>query len=161
MKYLPHLFLATVAALSFSSCAAPTGGGGRGAEAQLGPHSAQKFSLVTRRGGARDSDPQGSHIIAIVARVEQQMTSGEQEIKASASAHTDGPGGALANGVTLSIHILQPSDAKTEPQVTGEARLTKTIPADGGKFKTVVVQATAKSEQFPDTVVELTVPGDQ
>ncbi len=161
MKHLPHLFLATVVALSFSSCAAPTGGGGPGAESQLGPHSAQKFTLVTRRSGARDSDPQASHTIAIVARVEQQMTSGGQEIKASASAHADGPGGALTNGVTLSIHILQPSEAKTEPQVTGEARLTKTIPAEGGKFKTVVVQATASSLEFPDTVVDLTVPGDQ
>ena len=161
MKYLPHFFLATAIALSFSSCAAPGGAGGRGAESQLGPHSAQKFALVTRRGGARDSDPQASHVVAIVVRVEQQMTSGGQEIKASASAHQDGPGGTLSNGVTLSVHVLQPSDFQTSPQVTGEARITKTVDAQGGKFKTVVAQAIASSPEFPDTTVELTIPGDQ
>lgn len=117
--------------------------------------------MVTRRSGTRDSDPQASHLVAIVIKVEQQMTSGGQEIKASASAHTDGPGGNLASGVTLSAHVLQPVDFKTEPQLTGEARITKTIGASGGKFKTVVAQAVASSAQFPDTVVELIIPGDQ
>lgn len=160
MKYLPHLFLAAVVASSFSSCAAPGGAAG-GSQTQLGPHSGQKFAIVTRRSGARDSDPQASHLVAIVIRVEQQMTSEGQEIKAAASAHADGPGGTLTNGVTLSAHVLQPVDFKTQPQVTGEARISKTISAQGGKFKTVVAQAVASSSEFPDTVVEVTIPGDQ
>ena len=158
MKYLSYLFLVAVFASSLSSCAAPGGGV---AQTQLGPHSGQKFVLVQRRSGARDSDPQAGHTIAIVIKVEQNMINGEQEIKASAGAHSDGPGGPLANVDALSVRLLQPSEAKTEPRKTGEARITKTIPAQGGKFRTVVAQAIASSSDFPDTTVELTIPGDQ
>ncbi len=165
MKYLPHLLLATVSALSLASCAAPggatAGGGSGGAETQLGAHSAQKFTLVQRRTGARDSNPLGGHTVAIMIKVEQQMVGGEQEIKASASAHSDGPGGALTNIDGLSVRIVQPSEAKTEPRKTGEARITKSIPAQGGKFKTVVAEAIATSPELPDTTVQITVPGDQ
>ncbi|MEP6975190.1 MAG: hypothetical protein ABI787_03900 [Spartobacteria bacterium] len=164
MKYLPHLLLSGVVALSFSSCAAPGGGGGggtAGSETKLGAHGGSKFALVQRRGGARDADPQGGHTVAIVVQVEQSMVGGEQEIKASASVHKDGPGGPLYNADAVSIHLTQPSDAKTEPRRTGEARITKTIPAQGGKFKTVVAEAVASSNDFPETVVSITIPGDQ
>jgi hypothetical protein len=159
MKYLTHFFLAVLVTLSFSSCAAPAGGG-HGAEAQLGPHSGQKFALVHRRVGARDTDPQGSHLIAIVVKVVQKEVNGEQEIVASASAHSDGPGGALVNVDAINIHVLQPSDFKTEPKKTGEAQITKSIPMQGGKFRTVVAEAVATSTEFPDTTVSITIPGD-
>ncbi len=163
MKYLPHLLLACATALSFASCAAPGGAGGGGAstETQLGPHSAQKFALVTRRSGAQNPDPQASRTVALVIKVEQQMTSGGQEIKATASAHRDGPNGALTTGVILSAEVVQPEEFKTEPRETGEARVNKTIGAQGNKFRTVVARAVASSKEFPDAVVELTIPGDQ
>ncbi len=161
MKYLPHLLLACATALSFASCAAPGGAGGVSTETQLGPKSAQKFALVTRRAGAQNPDPQASRTIALVIKVEQQMTDGGQEIKATASAHRDGPNGPLTTGVILSAQVVQPETFGTEPRETGEARVNKTIDAAGGKFRTVVARAVASSKEFPDTAVELTIPGDQ
>ena len=162
MKYLTHFFLAVLVTLSFSSCAAPAGGGGGGgAQSQLGPHSGQKFVLVQRGAGAHDMELQSGRTVALVIRIEQKMVGGEQEITASASAHSDGPGGALTSVDALQVHVLQPSDFKTEPRKTGEARITKTIPAQGGKFKTVVAEAVATSSNFPNTTVSLTIPGDQ
>ncbi len=162
MKYLPHLLLVSATALSLVSCAAPTGAGGRvGTETQLGPHSAQKFGLVTRRAGAQNADPQASRTVAIVIKVEQQMTEGGQEIKATASAHRDGPNGALTSGVILSAQVVQPETFGTEARETGEARINKTIASQGNKFRTVVARAVANSKEFPETIVELTIPGDQ
>lgn len=130
-------------------------------ETQLGPHSGQKFVLMQRRTGARDSDPLTGHTVALVIRVEQKMNGGEQEITASGSAHSDGPSGALTSVDGLSVHLLQPSEGRTEPRKTGEARLTKSIPASGGKYRTVVAEAVVHSPEFPDTNVSLTIPGDQ
>lgn len=160
MKYLPHILLSTAAVFSLASCATPSGGTAAGGETQLGAHSAQKFALATHT-GPRDPDPKTIRTIALVLTVEQKMTGGEQEISARAGAHRDGPTGALIDVDGLRVHVLQPSDFGTEPRKTGEARLTKTIPAAGGKYKTVVAEAMINSPDYTDVKVSLTIPGDQ
>lgn len=165
MKYLPHLLLATATALSLASCAAPGGGGAAagGAETQLGPHSAQKFVLVTRTGARtlNETDPNYARTAALVVRVEQKMVGGQQEITAIASAHKDGPTGPLLGVEGLRVHVTQPTDFGTEPRKTGEARITKSIPAADGKFKTVTAEATINSPEFTSGVASVTIPGEQ
>lgn len=162
MKYLPHFFLAAVLALSFSSCAAPSGGSS-GGQSELGPHSAQKFVLVTHTGARQlnENDPNFVRTVALVVTVEQKLVGGEQEITATAAARKDGPGGALFNIDGLRVHVTQPVDFGTEPRKTGQARISKSIPAAGGKFKTVTAEATINSTDYTDGVVSVTVPGDQ
>jgi hypothetical protein len=164
MKYHPHFLLAAAAAFLTSSCAAPGGGGTASSGMQLGPHSAQKFALATRIGGAHQieaPDPNTPQTLALVVTVEQKMNGNEQEIIARAAAHKDGPNGALVSVDGLRVHVLQPTDFGTEPHKTGEARITKTISAPGGKYKTVVAEASIHSPSYIDTVVSLTIPGDQ
>lgn len=163
MKYLPHLLLATVTSLSLASCAAPGGAAAGGTETQLGPHSAQKFVLITHTGARQlnENDPNFARTVALVVTVEQKMAGGQQEITARASAHKDGPNGALIGLDGLRIHVTQPVDFGTEPHNTGEARITKSIPAPGGKFKTVTAEATVSSTEYTSGVASVTIPGDQ
>jgi hypothetical protein len=165
MKYLPHFLLATVTALSLASCAAPGGAGGAvaGAATQLGPHSAQSFVMVTHTGARtlNENDPNYVRALALVVTVEQQMVGGSQEINARAAAHKDGPNGSLITVDGLRVHVTQPVDFGTEPHQTGEARITKTIPSAGGKFKTVVAEAVLDSPDYTSGVATVTVPGDQ
>lgn len=164
MKYLPHFLLATVTALSLASCAAPGGGGATaGASNQLGPHSAQSFTMVTHTGARvlNENDPNYARTVALVVTVEQQMVDGQQEISARAAAHKDGPQGSLITVDGLRVHVTQPVDFGTEPHETGEARITKSIPAAGGKFKTVVAEAVLNAPNYTNGVATVTVPGDQ
>ena len=164
MKYLPQFVLSAAAVFSLSSCAAPGGGGTAGSETQLGPHSAQKFTLVTRSGGARATatlDPTATRTIALVLTVEQKMNGNQQEITARAGAHQNGPNGELETVDGLRVHVLQPTDFGTEPRKTGEARITQNVSASGGKYKTVVAEAILKSPEWVDSTVSLTIPGDQ
>jgi hypothetical protein len=164
MKYLPHLLLATATALSLASCAAPGGGAAAGGpQTQLGPHSAQKFVLVTHTGARtlNENDPNFAKTLALVVTVEQKMVGGQQEISASAAAHKDGPTGSLIGVDGLRVHVTQPVDFATQPRKTGEARITKSIPASGGKFKTVTAEATINSPDYTNGVASVTVPGDQ
>jgi hypothetical protein len=163
MKYLPHLLLATATALSLASCAAPGGATAGGSETQLGPHSAQKFVLLSHLGARvlNENDPNYARIVALVIKVDQKMVGGEQEITASASAHKDGPTGTLFGVKGLRVHVTQPVDFGTEPHDTAEARITKPIPASGGKFKTVTAEATINSPDYSSAVVSVTIPGDQ
>lgn len=162
MKYLPHLLLATATAISLASCAAP-GGGPAGGESQMGPHSAQKFVLLNRAGARvlNENDPNFVRTLALVVTVEQKIVGGQQEIKATASAHKDGPKGALVSVQKLRVHVTQPVDFGTDPQTTGGATITKSIPSQGGKFKTVVAEANVDSPDYQSGTVSLTIPGDQ
>jgi hypothetical protein len=163
MKYLPHLLLATTTALSLASCAAPGGAGPASAETQLGPHSAQKLVLLTHVGARtlNENDPNYVRTLALVVKVEQKMVGGQQEITASAAAHRDGPTGSLVGVEGLRVHVTQPVDFGTKPQKAGEAHITNSIPAPGGKFKTVTAEATINSPDFTSGVASVTVPGDQ
>jgi hypothetical protein len=164
MKYLPHLLLTTATALSLASCAAPGGGAGAaGAETQLGPHSAQKLVLLSHTGARtlNENDPNFVRTLALVVKVEQKMVGGQQEITASAAAHKDGPSGNLVGVEGLQVHVTQPVDFATKPQKAGEAHISKSIPAPGGKFKTVTAEATINSPDFTNGVASVTVPGDQ
>jgi hypothetical protein len=158
MKYLPHLLLttATAFALAFGAMAADPA---VASDTQLGPHSAQKFAIVKHLISRRSIDPNARTEIALVLTVEQTMIGKQVQITAKASAHKDGPHGILLNVAGLRVHVLQPSDFGTEPQKTGEARITKTIDAPGGVYKTVVAEATINSPDYPDTTVSLTIPG--
>src|SRR6266446_7336020 len=156
MKYLPHLLLATATALSLASCAAPGGGGSSASsEAKLGPHSAQKFVMVSRL-GSHNIDPNFITSMALVIRVEQQMNGNQQKITATASAHKDGPQGVVSQIGGLRVHVLQPKDFGTQPKASGQSTVTDTVPAPGGKYKTVVAEASIHSADFPDTTVSLT-----
>ncbi len=164
MKYLPHFLLATVTALSLASCAAPGGAaGGPSAETKLGPHSAQSFVMLTHTGARtlNENDPNFVRNLALVVKVEQQMVNGQQEIKASAGAHRDGPTGPLISTEGLRVHVLQPTDFGTEPRKTGGATITQTVAAPGGKYRTVVAEATINSPDYTNGVASVTVPGDQ
>jgi hypothetical protein len=164
MKYLPHLFLATATALSLASCAAPGGGGGEPtSEKQLGPHSAEKFVVINHTGARtlNENDPNYARTIALVVKVEQQMVSGRQEITATAETHKDGPTGSLIGIDGLRVHVTQPVDFGTDPRKTAGAHISKSIPAAGGKFKTVTAEASINSSDYANGVVSVTVPGDQ
>lgn len=163
MKYLPHFFLATLVASSFSSSTA-LGGGVAGAQTQLGPHSAQKFVLIRHIGGIRQAegtDPNSPQTLAIVLTVEQKTNGKEIEITAKAGAHKDGPTGPLVGVDNLSVHVSQPADFGTKPTKTGEARITHAVSSAAGKYKTVVAEARLNSPAYMDTVVSLTIPGDK
>ncbi len=163
MKYLPHLLLTTATALSLASCAAPGGGSAGGPQTQLGPHGAEKFVLINRTGARtlNETDPNYTRTVALVVRVEQKMVGGEQQITATASAHKDGPTGPLLGVEGLRVHVTQPVDFGTDPRMTGEARITQSIAAPGGKFKTVTAEATVNSPDFTNGVASVTIPGDQ
>lgn len=166
MKYLPHLLLATVSALSLASCAAPGGGGGASAETPLGPHSAQKFVLTSHLGARvlNEGDPNYARTLALVLTVEQKMNGNQQEISARASARKDGPTGSLLSAQGLQVRIVQPIKSESELRTTpgaGEAHITSTVNASGGKYKTVVAEATLNSPDYSPTSVSVTIPGDQ
>jgi len=99
--------------------------------------------------------------IALVLTVEQKMNGEQQEIIARAAAHKDGPKGSLVTVDGLRVHVLQPSDFGTEPRKTAEARATNTVSAPGGKYKTVVAEATLNGPDYSNARVDLTIPGDQ
>jgi hypothetical protein len=89
------------------------------------------------------------------------MAGGQQQITARASAHRDGPGGSLIGMDGLSVRVLEPSKFETKPQKTGEAHITQSVPAPGGKYKTVVAEAVMNSPEYQPGRVTVTVPGDQ
>lgn len=167
MKYLPHFLLAIVTALSLGSCAAPGGAadsGGATAQAQLGPHSAEKFEMV-RRIGARSLDPNVIETMALVLTVEQTMNGNQQEITARASARKDGPKGAVQSARGVQVRILSPGKPiASEPRTTAEVgspNVTKTIPAPGGKYQTITAEATMQNPEYTNAHVTVTIPGDQ
>jgi hypothetical protein len=163
MKYLRYCFLAAVIVFSFSFYAVLNGKAGQ-VEKQLGPHKWEKFALATLLGGPRASDagdPNYPKTVAIVLTVEQTMKGKEQEITATAAAHKDGPTGQLINMDGLRVRVTQPASFGTDPRRTGQASVTNTVPASGGKYKTVVAEARIASDHYTDTVVTLTVPGDK
>ena len=166
MKILPHLLLAAATAFILGSCAETGGSGGStaGAATQLGPHGAQKFVLVQHTGARQlnENDPNFARTIALVVTVEQQMVGGKQEITARASAHKDGPHGALISVDGLRVRVLEPLQFTSEKAPkTGEVHATNTIAAPGGKFKTVTAEASLNSPDYSAGVVSVTVPGDQ
>jgi hypothetical protein len=161
MKYLPHLLLAT--AFSLFLAAPVTGGGLAEKETRLGPHSAEKIALAHHTGGARQAqsdNPNEPPVIAIVLTVEQKMTGNQQEITASIAAHREGPGGPLVGVEGLRVHVTQPGDFGTKPQKAGEAHISKTFSAPGGKFKTVVAEGSIDSSRYTDVKMNLTIPGN-
>ena len=164
MKYLPHLLLGTATAFSFGFFAAPCFGGGIAEkQTQLGPHSAQKVALARHVGGARQAEsdnPNEPPTIAIVLVVEQKMTGNQQEITARVSAHREGPGGTLVGVEGMRVHVTQPGDFGTQPQKAGEARISKTFSAPGGKYKTVVAEGIINSPRYQDVKLSLTIPGN-
>ena len=164
MKYLPHFLLATVTAISLASCAAPGGGGGATAESQMGPHSAQKFALVTRV-GARTLDPNSVHTMAVVLTVEQTMKDGQQDVVAKSSVRKDGPHGGLQSAQGLQVRIVEPGPTmESKPRTTseaGEVNVSKSFSAPGGKYKTVTAEATLQNPDFSEGHVTLTIPGDK
>ena len=166
MKTLPNFLLAVAIALSLGSCAAPNGGGGGGgvaAESQLGPHSARKFTIAPRR--SRTIDPNAIVSMCLVLTVEQSMVGNQQEITARASAHKDGPTGAVQSAQGVQVRITEPGPAlASKPRTTeeaGDVTATKAVAATGGKFRTVTAEATMSKADFADAHVTLTIPGDQ
>jgi len=163
MKYLRCCFLAVVVAFSLFSFAV-LDSRAREVQKQLGPHSWEKFAIVSHLGGPRASaaeDPNHPRTVAIVLIVEQTMKGKEQEITAKASAHRGGPTGTMINMDGLRVHVTQPADFGTKPQRTGETSITNAVPAPNGKYKTVVAEATINSPEYGSTVISLTVPGDK
>jgi hypothetical protein len=163
MKYLPHLLLSIATASLLCSCAATGGAGGGGvAEEQLGPHSAQKFTLVHRIGG-RSLDPNVVEVMCLVLTVDQKMNGNEQEITAKAAAHKDGPHGAVmsANGVQVMISSPGKPISSEPHKEVGTVSAVKTVPAPGGKYQTVSAQATMQNPEYANAQVELTIPGGQ
>jgi len=166
MKYLSRLSLVTAVAFSLILFAAPRAGAETAEqETQLGPHSAQKVALVRHVGGARqaaESNPNEPPLIAVVFTVEQKMVGNQQEITARIAVHREGPRGPVVNfGVEgLRIHVTQPGDFGTQPQKTGEASISKTFPAPGGKYKTVVAEGSINSPRYQDAKLSLTIPGN-
>ncbi len=88
------------------------------------------------------------------------MTGNQQEITAGVSAHREGPGGTLVGIEGLRVHVTQPGDFGTQPQKAGEAHITKTFSAPGGKFKTVVAEGSIDSPRYTDVKMSLTIPGN-
>ena len=164
MKYLSRLSLVTAVAFSLILFAAPRAGAETAEkETQLGPHSAQKVALVRHVGGARQAEsdnPNEPPTIAIVLVVEQKMTGNQQEITARISAHREGPGGTLVGVEGMRVHVTQPGDFGTQPQKAGEARISKTFSAPGGKYKTVVAEGFINSPRYQDVKLSLTIPGN-
>jgi len=164
MKYLCHLSLVTAAAFSLVFFAAPRAGAETAAkETQIGPHSMQKVEMVHHVGGARQAEsdnPNEPPVIAVVLIVEQKMTGNQQEITARISAHREGPGGPLVGVEGMRVHVTQPGDFGTQPQKTGEARISKTFSAPGGKYKTVVAEGSIASPRYQDAKLNITIPGN-
>jgi hypothetical protein len=163
MKYLSQLML--VIAVTFSFASGTTAAGvAVTSETPLGPHSAQKFALVKHLVSRRTIDPGALMTIALVLTVEQKMNGNQQEIVAKAATHKDGPHGVMESALGVQVRILQPGTAASELRKTpevGEVNVTSRIPAPGGKYKTVVAEATINSPNYPDTKVSLTIPGDK
>ena len=161
MKYLPQLLLAIATGLSLGSCAATDGGGATG-QAQLGPHSAQKFEMVHRLGRS-SIDPDAVDTMALVLTVEQNMNGNQQEIVAKASARKDGPHGKVQSAKGVQVRITEPGPAvASQPHSQpGEVSVNKTFAAPGGKYKAVTAEATINNPDYTNGHVMLTIPGDQ
>jgi len=158
MKHLSYFLLASATALSLAT----SGEGGTASENQVGPHGAQKFALIPHTGRVfNENDPNFARNVALVVKVEQRMVKEGQEITASAFAHKDGPTGTLFAVDGLRVHVTAPVDFATEPNKTAGVHITKTIPATGGKFRTVTAEATFSSVNYATAHVSVTVPGDK
>ena len=156
MKYL-HFLLAFPTAVSLATTA-----GAGSTETQLGPHSAQKFVLVAHAGRTfNENDPNFARNVALVLKIEQRMTKEGQEITASGIARKDGPTGSPFAVDNFRVHVTQPADFSTKPTKTAGANIIKTVPATGGKFKTVTAEASFDSPNFAKAYVNITVPGDK
>ena len=116
---------------------------------------------MVSRLGSHVIDPNFITSLALVIRVEQEMNGNQQKITATASAHKDGPHGVVSQVAGLRVHVLQPKEFGTQPKASGQAKVSDKVPAPGGKYKTVVAEASIHSPDFPDTTVSLTIPGDQ
>jgi hypothetical protein len=162
MKHVLYSTALAVIALSLASCAAPGGAASTGASKQLGPHAAQNFTIVHMKPAQVASDLQ-LHSMCLVVKAESSMQGGKQVINLSASSHLDGPDGALEAIEKIGFHMTQPMDFSSKPNDKPTAGVTgsQSVPAAGGKYKTVVVDAVMSGEKIPDAKVTLTVPGDQ
>lgn len=163
MKYFSQFTLAIVAALSVSGAMAA--GSSAEHERQLGPHSAEKFVILQHLVDRRTIDPNSRVSISLVLTVEQTMSGNQQQIVAKAAAHEGGPTGRLYSAEGIQVRITEPgpvlaSEVRTTAE-PGEMKISKTISAPGGKYKTVTADVTIKSSAFPDKTFSLTIPGSK
>jgi hypothetical protein len=161
MKYLSQFMLTIVAAVAVAPGAMAAGS--PESERQLGPHSAEKFVILQHLVNHRTIDPATRTSIALVLTVEQKMNGNQQEIMAKAAAHNDGPTGTLHSAEGIQVRIVEPgpllASEVRKTQEPGEMKISKTISAPGGKYKTVTADVTIKSPEFPDKTFSLTIPG--
>ncbi len=63
----------------------------------------------------------------------------------------------------IGYKITQPTATQSQPNTKPVAQVqgSQSIPAAGGKFKTVVVEAFMSGDKINDTKAIVTVPGDQ
>jgi hypothetical protein len=162
MKYLSQFTLVIVAALSVSAAMAV---GTAEHERQIGPHSVEKFVILQHLVDRRTIDPNSRVSIALVLTVEQTMSGNQQQIVAKGAAHEVGPTGRLYSAEGIQVRIVEPGPVlasevrkTTEP---GEMKISKTISAPGGKYKTVTADVSIKSSAFPDKTFSLTIPGSK
>ncbi|CAN5612746.1 hypothetical protein BH18VER1_BH18VER1_21730 [soil metagenome] len=135
---------------------------GKTASGQQGAHSGTKFSMTRMRPNQVASDML-DHTVALVVMAESTMKGGQQTISVTASCHLDGPNGRLEAVDKIGYRITQPTKAqsKPNPKPTAQIQGSHSIPAAGGKYKTIVVEAFLTDSKVADTKVTLTVPGDQ
>jgi hypothetical protein len=157
VKTIASLFLA-VAAAALTSCATSTQTGSA-LGTQLGPHGMQKMAIIRMHPGERAGDSR-EHMIVLVLRVDSTLEKGEQAATATATVHVDGPNGGAEKVQHLTVHIMQPADAKGEEHDKYGKSITATFPAPNGKYKAVMAEAMMTSPKFDDTKVTVTVPGD-
>jgi len=129
---------------------------------QTGAHAGRKFTLTRMKPGSFASDML-SHPIVLVVSAESTMQGGKQMITVSASSHLDGPDGPLEPVKKIGFRVTQPmaSQSQPNPKPVAEVKSSLSVPAAGGKYKTVVVEAFMSDDNFADTKATVTVPGDQ
>jgi hypothetical protein len=163
MKHFSQFLLAIVVASVIPN--AKGAGSAPVREQQLGPHSAQKFAILQHFVDHSSIDPTKRISIALVLTVEQNMKGNQQEVVAKAAAHKDGPSGPLYSAQGIQVRITEPGPVlasnvrnTAEP---GEMKVSKSISAPGGKYKTVTAEVTMKSPEFPEESFSLTIPGSK
>lgn len=127
-----------------------------------GAHAGRKFTLTRMKSGSFASDML-SHPIVLLVSAESTMQGGKQVITVSASSHLDGPDGPLEPVKKIGFRVTQPmvSQSKPNDKPVAEVKSSLSVPAAGGKYKTVVVEAFMSDDKFADTKATVTVPGDQ
>jgi len=101
-----------------------------------------------------------STVPTLLLRVETRMENGKQMITATATAHTGGQTGPLTTTDTLDVRVSQPAQFRRETQQTNTAMASGSVDASGGKFKTVVADASMKVSGSEMARVTVSVPGD-